>query len=254
MSSRRAATPQAWPPGGFQASCTFSATIQPAIQLVNRGHAAPLALLTLGAHFATLTQVNMPARIEIRQATHQDATVVREILTGAAQWLEQTGKPQWRENELSTAAIAADVAAGLFYLAEVYLAEVHLAEVHPAESSVAAKGFGDAAGTVKFQLEDPLFWPDLPSHDAAYIHRLAVRRRYAGTGVSTALLSWAAARTHRLGRHFLRLDCEASRARLRAIYESFGFRHHSDRQVGSYFVSRYEYDVSSLADVSNLAS
>ena len=130
--------------------------------------------MTFGARFATLTQVDMPARIEIRQATPQDATVVREILTGAAQWLEQTGKPQWRENELSPAAIAADVAAGLFYLAEVYLAEVYLAEVHLAESS------GDAAGTVKFQLEDSLFWPDLPSPDAAYIHRLAVRRRYAG--------------------------------------------------------------------------
>jgi GNAT superfamily N-acetyltransferase len=198
--------------------------------------------LTFGARFATLTQVDMPARIEIRQATPQDATVVREILTGAAQWLEQTGKPQWRENELSPAAIAADVAAGLFYLAEVYLAEAHLAE-----------SSGDAAGTVKFQLEDSLFWPDLPSPDAAYIHRLAVRRRYASTGVSTALLSWAAERTHHLGRHFLRLDCEASRARLRAIYESFGFRHHSNRQVGSYFVSRYEYDVNNLDDVTNRA-
>jgi hypothetical protein len=39
----------------------------------------------------------------------------------------------------------------------------------------------------------------------------------------------------------LRLDCEASRPRLRAVYEGFGFRHHSDRQVGPYFVSRYEY-------------
>ena len=212
----------------------------------------PSALLTFGAYFATLTQVDMPACLEIRQATPQDATVVREILTGAAQWLEQTGKPQWRENELSPAAIAADVAAGLFYLAEVYLAEAHLADVHLADVHL-AENPGDAAGTVKFQLEDPLFWPDLPSHDAAYIHRLAVRRRYAGTGVSTALLSWAAERTHRLGRHFLRLDCEASRARLRAIYESFGFRHHSNRQVGSYFVSRYEYNVNNLDDVSNPA-
>ena len=124
----------------------------------------PQALLTFAAHFATLTQVNTPARIEIRQATHEDATAVREILSGAAQWLQQTGKPQWRENELSPAAIAADVAASLFYLAKVHLAE----------------NSADAAGTVKFQLEDSLFWPDLPSRDAAYIHRLAVRRRYAG--------------------------------------------------------------------------
>jgi hypothetical protein len=30
------------------------------------------------------------------------------------------------------------------------------------------------------------------------------------------------------------------RPRLRAVYERHGFRHHSDRQVGPHFVSRYE--------------
>jgi GNAT superfamily N-acetyltransferase len=222
------------PAGGrsFPSNWALSATI----------HTWPSALLTFGAHFATLAQMDMPARIEIRQATRQDAAVVQSILTEAAQWLEQTGRLQWRESELSPEAIAADVAAGLFFLAEVYLAEVQVAE-----------NSRDAAGTVKFQLEDPLFWPDLTLPDAAYVHRLAVHRRYAGTGVSTALLAWAAERTRALGRHFLRLDCEASRIRLRTIYESFGFRHHSDRQVGSYFVSRYEYDVRNLDDVTNLA-
>jgi hypothetical protein len=61
--------------------------------------------------------------------------------------------------------------------------------------------------------------------------------------LSKAILSWAVERTRELGRRFLRLDCEASRPRLRQIYESFGFVHHSDRQVGPYFVSRYECDV-----------
>ena len=36
-------------------------------------------------------------------------------------------------------------------------------------------------------------------------------------------------------------------AGLRAVYEHFGFKHHSDRQVGPYFVSRYEYDVTKLS-------
>ena len=53
----------------------------------------------------------------------------------------------------------------------------------------------------------------------------------------------AVARARLLGRDYLRLDCEASRMRLRTVYETFGFRHHSDRQVGPYFVSRYEYEV-----------
>ena len=133
--------------------------------------------------------------------------------------------PLYREENLEFARIAADVNAGLFFLAEYS---------------------GESAGVVRFQLEDSVYWPDMSQRDAAYVHRLAIRRRFAGTGLSTAILRWAAARTHTLGRQCLRLDCPASRPRLRAIYEHFGFRHHSDKQFGDYVASRYEYDVTKL--------
>ena len=158
----------------------------------------------------------------VRQALPQDTKIVADILMEAARWLEQSGMPMWQNDELSAPSIAAEVDAGLFFVAECE---------------------GELAGTVKFQLEDLLFWPDVPQEQSAFIHRLAVRRRFAGGHISSALLEWAVLRTRSLGRCFLRLDCEASRPRLRAVYEHFGFRHHSDRQVGPYYVSRYEYDV-----------
>jgi GNAT superfamily N-acetyltransferase len=156
----------------------------------------------------------------IRQAMPQDAENVIGVLQEAAQWLEQSGLAMWRDDELLPARITADVAAGLFFLAE---------------------SEGVVAGVVKFQLEDSLFWPDVRRGQSAFVHRLAVRRRFAGGGISSALLGWAVERARTLGREYLRLDCEASRVRLRAVYEKFGFRHHSDRQVGPYFVSRYEF-------------
>jgi GNAT superfamily N-acetyltransferase len=156
----------------------------------------------------------------------QDAEDVSSILREAAQWLEQSGMAMWRDDELLPARIVADVDARLFFVAEWE---------------------GVAAGVVKFQLEDSLFWPDVPQGQSAFVHRLAVRRQFAGGGISSALLRWAVGRTRSLGRDYLRLDCEASRPRLRAVYERFGFRHHSDRQVGPYFVSRYEYDVTGLS-------
>lgn len=52
---------------------------------------------------------------------------------------------------------------------------------------------------------------------------------------------------HTLGLRYLRLDCEASRARLRALYERIGFRFHSNKLVGPYFVARYEYDVREIS-------
>jgi GNAT superfamily N-acetyltransferase len=175
----------------------------------------------------TKTRNRMTSETVIRQATPQDAEVVSGILSEAARWLEQAGMPLWREQELEPARIAPDINVGLFFLAE---------------------NFGEPAGTVKFQLDDPIFWPEARPYEAAYIHRLAVRRRHAGTGLSTAILRWAVERTHALGRPYLRLDCAASRPRLRAIYELFGFRYHSDREVGPYLVSRYEYDVAKAVE------
>jgi len=161
--------------------------------------------------------------IRIRQAIPEDASAVTAILTDAAKWVEQLdGTTMWVEDELADDRIAAEVDAGLFYVAECD---------------------GDMVGALKFQLDDQLFWPDLATDDSAFIHRLAVRRNYAGQGVSTALLRWAVGHARSLGRQYLRLDCDAERARLRDLYERFGFRFHSFRQVGSYYVARYELDL-----------
>jgi GNAT superfamily N-acetyltransferase len=160
--------------------------------------------------------------LSIRQATQKDTEKVAAVLREAAQWLERSGMAMWRDDELLPARIAADIDSGTFFIAECD---------------------GEAAGVVKFQLEDKLFWPDIPEGESAFVHRLAVRRRFAGGRVSSALLKWAVERARSLHRPYLRLDCEASRPKLRAVYERFGFHHHSDTQVGPYFVSRYEYRI-----------
>jgi GNAT superfamily N-acetyltransferase len=164
----------------------------------------------------------MSGEAMIRKAAPGDAETVAGILHEAAQWLQESGMPLLEAGELEKASIHADVNQGLYLLAEIS---------------------GEPAGIVKVQLDDPIFWPDMTGSDSAYVHRLAVRRRFAGAGLSAALLGSAAERARSLGRQSLRLDCPASRPRLRAVYERFGFRHHSDRRVGPYFVSRYEYDL-----------
>jgi predicted N-acetyltransferase YhbS len=164
----------------------------------------------------------MENEILIRQATPRDAEAVSDILKEAARWLAESGMPIWREEEMDVERILPDINSGLFYIAEYS---------------------GNAAGAMKFQMDDPIVWPDARPQEATYIHRLAVRRRYAGTGLSQALLQWGVKQTQLIGRPYLRLDCHPFRPRLRAIYERFGFRHHSDAQVGPLLFSRYEYDV-----------
>ncbi|MEH2158234.1 hypothetical protein [Nostoc sp.] len=60
---------------------------------------------------------------------------------------------------------------------------------------------------------------------------------------SSTLLAWAVEHAQTLSKRYLRLNCDDLRPRLRGVYEGFGFRYHSERQVGAYFVSRYEYQI-----------
>jgi len=144
-------------------------------------------------------------------------------LIEAAKWVEQLdGTVMWVEGELEEERVRAEVHSGMFVVAEID---------------------GQIGGALRFQLEDRLFWPDLDGRDSAFVHRLAVRRAFAGQGVSTALLEWTVVRARTLGKRYLRLDCDADRPRLRSFYERFGFRLHSYREVGSYYVSRYELQI-----------
>jgi len=159
----------------------------------------------------------------VRKASAADAPMIADTLIEAAKWVEQLdGTVMWIEGELEEERVRAEVEDGMFVVAEIE---------------------GQIAGALRFQLEDQLFWPDLDGRDSAFVHRLAVRRVFAGQGISTSLLDWTVDRARALGKRYLRLDCDADRSRLRAFYERFGFRLHSHRQVGSYYVSRYELQI-----------
>ena len=157
--------------------------------------------------------------ITIRQASAADTAVVDAMIREAAAWVDALGVVMWEDGELDAGRIRAEVTGGMFFLAEID---------------------GQPAGAIRFQLEDQLFWPDRPDGEAAFVHRLVVSRAFKGRGVARALLDWAIGHARAHGRGRLRLDCDANRPKLRALYESCGFRFHSYRQVGPYYVSRYE--------------
>ena len=158
--------------------------------------------------------------VAIRRAALSDVPAIHRLLLEAAAWVDALGVVMWEDGELELDAVAREVAAGQFHLAHVD---------------------GQAAGAIRFQTADLLFWPDISQEQSAFVHRLVVSRAFKGTGVSTALLEWAVGHARRLGKAWLRLDCDNDRPKLKTLYERFGFRFHSYRQVGPYYVSRYEY-------------
>ncbi|HSG66348.1 MAG TPA: GNAT family N-acetyltransferase [Gammaproteobacteria bacterium] len=165
--------------------------------------------------------------VEIEQATLEQLAIVAAILQEAAAWAERAHERLWVEAELAPDAIRREVEQGQFFL---------------------ARSGRDPVGTLRYQIEDRLFWPDARGDDAAYVHRLAVRRCYAGRGVAAAMLRWAAARARAEGRRYLRLDTDITRPGLRALYEGCGFVPHSERQVGPYRVMRYQLELGGGTD------
>ena len=158
--------------------------------------------------------------VTIRRARADEVEVVASILAEAATWLHERGKSMWTPEELEAAEVAQHVRDGLYYLATVE---------------------GAPAGTLRFQISDWEIWPELNgSGDSAFVHRFAVRRKYAGGSVSAALLEWAKEEARARGLKYLRLDCEAGRPQLRAVYERNGFSYHSDFQFGPFLLARYE--------------
>jgi hypothetical protein len=75
----------------------------------------------------------------IRQAVPADASLIEDLLLDAARWVDAFGVVMWGEGELRRGEIEADVTAGMYRIAEVD---------------------GVAAGAIRFQFEDRLFWPE----------------------------------------------------------------------------------------------
>ncbi len=168
----------------------------------------------------TLRHVTSPLdELRIAPAQEKDLDTVLGILDEAAEWLASKGIPGWwRPGSFSR---------------EAFLDQIRLGEVYVARLDI------EAVGTITLQWTDRVFWKGA-SPDAGYVHKLAVRRAYAGRGLGLEMLEWAARRTSLAGKKFLRLDCGADDHRIRLYYEKAGFTRRGDIQHSRWKASLYE--------------
>ncbi|WP_372782447.1 GNAT family N-acetyltransferase [Phenylobacterium sp.] len=138
--------------------------------------------------------------LDLRLATPQDAPAVAEVLQEAARWITTWRSQLWDPALVGEAFVAPIIARGQMLTART------------------AEGI---AGVMILLPEDPHFWPDRPAGEAVYLHKLAVRRTHAGTGVPVALMDHAAGLARAQGRRLMRLDCDPP---LASFYRGLGFR------------------------------
>ncbi len=163
--------------------------------------------------------VGIGSEVRIVQAHQADLDRVIEILEEASRWLTSKGlETRWLPGPVFRQTIKDSIDRG-----EVYL----------------VKDLKDTVGTITLQWSDKKFWGDVPP-DAGYIHKLAIRRSYAGQDLGLRMLRWAETKTRAENRRYLRLDCLASNRTIRDYYEKAGFVHVRDTLAPGWKASLYE--------------
>ena len=73
------------------------------------------------------------------------------------------------------------------------------------------------------QWSDREWWPDAAPYEAAYLHKLCVRRQFAHRGMAVRVVEAVKGECARRGVRFLRLDTGAEESVVRDIYLAAGF-------------------------------
>jgi GNAT superfamily N-acetyltransferase len=155
--------------------------------------------------------------VNVRLATLEDVPVVGEMLDEATAFVRTMGRDQWPV-PYPHEKLCANVADGSLYMVEVE---------------------GRAAATFTLLVDDPKFWGERPP-DAVYLHKLAVRRAFAGRGLGARIVEWVGEEAARRGRAFVRLDCQRDLPGIRRYYERLGFELRGELERGSFAWALYE--------------
>lgn len=83
---------------------------------------------------------------------------------------------------------------------------------------------GEIACGFILQWTDSEYWPGTPKNDAAYLHKLCVRRKFAGMGMTKRVVDAIKGECRKRGIRRIRLDTGLDEKTARKIYLNAGFK------------------------------
>lgn len=125
------------------------------------------------------------------------------ILHEVGQWLVVSGQTMWEPHTLTAENLIDEYTRGNCY---VMYAD------------------GTPAATFILQWKDPLYYAEVPDNTAGFIHKVAIRRQFAGQDLFPPMLDFCRAECLKRGIHELQLETDATRPKLMAFYERHQFR------------------------------
>jgi GNAT superfamily N-acetyltransferase len=172
----------------------------------------------------SILKINQSIKI-VQANKRQDICLAHEVLKEVNSWLALKKIPLWTEDEISIDKM-------LHYLESETLYLVFQNK--------------NIVGVFCYEIEDQIFWADYPGGEAAFIHRLAIKRNFSSQGISQYIINWAIAKTKKDGFKYLRLDCLSDRKKLCVLYESMGFLRVEDIQVDCLSIPSARYQINTI--------
>ncbi len=159
----------------------------------------------------------------IKQAEEQDILAIEEILLDAVIWMQKNKlQNQWNENNIKWDYLSKDYNINNFYINYQN---------------------GVPVGCMAITDLDTKYWSEIQQGKSLYIHKLAIKRIYAGKGVSKELIDFAKNLSLKNGINSLRLDCNLYRNKLRMLYEKEGFTYVETRKLkNNYDIALYVWN------------
>lgn len=160
----------------------------------------------------------------IKQADENDILTIEEILLDAVNWMKKNQLcNQWNENSIKWNSLSKDYKISDFYIK--YRNEV-------------------PAACVALTDLDLKYWPEIPQGRSLYLHKLTVRREFAGKGISNELINFAKNLSLERGINSLRLDCNLQRDKLMKLYEKEGFKYVGKKNLeNAYDMALYVWQI-----------
>lgn len=139
----------------------------------------------------------------VKQASEYDIPSIEEILSDAVNWMSAQGlQNQWNESNIKWSSLST-----FYHINDFYIAYHN----------------GLPAACMALIEYDPIYWPDIPGGKSLYLHKLAVKRAFAGIGLSKELMDFSKDFARSRCIDTIRLNCNRHRDKLRALYEKEGF-------------------------------
>ncbi len=143
------------------------------------------------------------------------------ILGEVGQWLTDSGHEMWQPDTLTAENLFDNYTRNNCYVMSVD---------------------GTPAATFVLQWKDPLYYADVPDQTAGFIHKVAIRRQFAGQGLFAHVLDFCRERCRERGIHEIQLETDATRPALMQFYERNGFvpvYQKSIHEFGQTFLCQY---------------